>query len=127
MHKECATEPPGGLTPRQRKYIEKVTEHGRPVAGRTPARSPRIGVAPVAETKTPWRGARAFRFGDPDDDLLSRDIPRTIIGATPFHGPVRDGKAWFQRAIVVRNSVVSVATHDRRASRSSAFGKKRRS
>ena len=26
----------------------------------------------------------------------------TIIGAPPFHGPVRDGKAWFQRAVVVR-------------------------
>jgi hypothetical protein len=23
----------------------------------------------------------------------------TIIGANPFHGPVRDGKAWFQVAI----------------------------
>ena len=23
----------------------------------------------------------------------------TIIGANPFHGPVRDGKAWFQIAI----------------------------
>ena len=29
----------------------------------------------------------------------------TIIGATSFHGPVRDGKAWDQRAMVVRNSV----------------------
>ena len=26
----------------------------------------------------------------------------TIIGAPPFHGPVRDGKGWFQRAKVVR-------------------------
>ena len=26
----------------------------------------------------------------------------TIIGAPPFHGPVRDGKGWFQRAMVVR-------------------------
>ena len=23
----------------------------------------------------------------------------TIIGANPFHGPVRDGKEWFQAAI----------------------------
>jgi hypothetical protein len=30
-------------------------------------------------------------------------IPRTIIGAAAFHGPVRDGKAWFHRAMVVRN------------------------
>ena len=51
---------------------------------------------------------QGFPLGrDPDDDLLSHGIPRTIIGATPFHGPVRDGKAWFQRAMVVRNSVVS--------------------
>ncbi len=32
-------------------------------------------------------------------------IPRTIIGAAAFHGPVREGKAWFHRAMVVRNSV----------------------
>ena len=51
-------------------------------------------------------------FEDPDDDLLSRDIPRTIIGATPFHGPVRDGKAWFQRAVLVRNSVASRVRSD---------------
>jgi hypothetical protein len=37
-----------------------------------------------------------------DDDLLSRGIPRTIIGAASFHGPVRYGKAWGQRAMVVR-------------------------
>ena len=41
--------------------------------------------------------------GKPGGDLLSRDIPRTIIGAAPFHGPVRDGKAWFQQAVVVRH------------------------
>jgi hypothetical protein len=27
---------------------------------------------------------------------------RTIIGAASFHGPVRDGKGWFQRAMVIR-------------------------
>ena len=26
----------------------------------------------------------------------------TIIGANPFHGPVRDGKAWFQAAMAAR-------------------------
>ena len=26
----------------------------------------------------------------------------TIIGAVSFHGPVRDGKGWFQDAMVVR-------------------------
>ena len=35
----------------------------------------------------------------------------TIIGAKAFHDPVRDGKAWVQRAMVVRNSVgVSVVS-----------------
>ena len=42
--------------------------------------------------------------GDSDDDLLSRGIPRTIIGATSFHGPVRNGKAWDQRAMLVREA-----------------------
>ena len=27
---------------------------------------------------------------------------RTIIGAESFHGPVRDGKVWFQLAMVIR-------------------------
>ena len=43
-----------------------------------------------------------FWVGISDDDLLSRGIPRTIIGAASFHGPVRYGKAWGQRAMVVR-------------------------
>jgi hypothetical protein len=38
----------------------------------------------------------------PDNDLLSRARLRTIIGVLPFHGPVRDGKEWFQQAMVVR-------------------------
>ena len=40
------------------------------------------------------------------DDLLSHGYDRTIIGATSFHGPVRDGKGWVQRAMVAKNSVV---------------------
>ncbi len=28
----------------------------------------------------------------------------TIIGAALFHGPVRDGKGWDQRAIVIRHN-----------------------
>ena len=39
-----------------------------------------------------------------DDDLLSHAKEHTIIGATPFHGPVRDGKGWDQSAMVVRES-----------------------
>ena len=30
----------------------------------------------------------------------------TIIGAVSFHGPVRDGKGWFQDAMVVRLQLV---------------------
>ena len=51
-----------------------------------------------------------FTVGDSDDDLLSRGIPRTIIGAASFHGPVRDGKAWFQRAMVVREDDASAGS-----------------
>ena len=40
------------------------------------------------------------------DDLLSHGYDRTIIGATSFHGPVRDGKGWVQRAMVAKNSGV---------------------
>ena len=28
----------------------------------------------------------------------------TIIGAMSFHGPVRDGKGWFQLAMVIRHN-----------------------
>src|SRR5207244_9933722 len=31
-----------------------------------------------------------FSFWESGTDLLSRGIPRAIIGAAPFHGPVRD-------------------------------------
>jgi hypothetical protein len=41
----------------------------------------------------------------PDDVLLSQEIHPTIIGAESFHGPVRDGKGWFQLAMVVRRLV----------------------
>ena len=29
---------------------------------------------------------------------------RTIIGAKSFHGPVRDGKGWYQLAMVIRHN-----------------------
>jgi len=36
-------------------------------------------------------------------DLLSRGIPRTIIGAAPFHGPVRDdGRRGFDPYLAAR-------------------------
>ena len=28
---------------------------------------------------------------------------RTIIGVESFHGPVRDGKGWYQLAVVIRH------------------------
>ena len=31
---------------------------------------------------------------------------RTIIGAKSFHGPVRDGKEWYQLAMVIRHNCV---------------------
>ena len=43
-----------------------------------------------------WRG-RASWFGVAVTYFRVR--MHTIIGANPFHGPVRDGKAWFQVAI----------------------------
>ncbi len=32
---------------------------------------------------------------------------RTIIGAEPFHCPVRDGKEWYQLAMVIRHNLVT--------------------
>ena len=29
----------------------------------------------------------------------------TIIGAKSFHGPVRDGKGWYQLAMVIRHDL----------------------
>jgi hypothetical protein len=32
---------------------------------------------------------------------------RTIIGAKSFHCPVRDGKEWYQLAMVIRHNLLS--------------------
>ena len=48
----------------------------------------------------------AFWYLGLGDDLLSHGYDRTIIGATSFHGPVRNGKGWVQRAMVAKNSGV---------------------
>ena len=53
----------------------------------------------------------AFGFMGLGDDLLSHGYDRTIIGATSFHGPVRDGKGWVQRAMVAKNSGVVRSRH----------------
>ena len=54
------------------------------------------------KTPAPRHEGRAFRVVLPGGDLLSRGLHRTIIGAALFHGPVRDGKAWFRRAMATR-------------------------
>ena len=36
----------------------------------------------------------------------------TIIGANPFHGPVRDGKAWVQAAMAARLTLSSPLKRD---------------
>ncbi len=47
--------------------------------------------------------ARGFLFEDGLAVTYFRVRNRhTIIGANSFHGPVRDGKAWFQAAIAAR-------------------------
>src|SRR5882672_7875875 len=56
------------------------------------------------KTKKPSRGGLSC-LRESGTDLLSRGIPRTIIGAAPFHGPVRDGKEWFQSALGTRHSL----------------------
>ena len=57
------------------------------------------------EHKSPGRVTGAFVGGHRALTMtyFHAVIPRTIIGAAAFHGPVRDGKAWFHRAMVVRN------------------------
>jgi len=32
----------------------------------------------------------------------------TIIGAKSFHGPVRDGKGWFQLAMAIRRNLATM-------------------
>jgi hypothetical protein len=33
----------------------------------------------------------------------------TIIGAKSFHGPVRDGKGWFQLAMAIRHNLSTIS------------------
>ena len=35
---------------------------------------------------------------------------RTIIGAKSFHCPVRDGKEWYQLAVVIRHKGLAICT-----------------
>jgi hypothetical protein len=34
---------------------------------------------------------------------------RTIIGVESFHGPVRDGKGWYQLAMIIRHDLLPCA------------------
>ena len=60
------------------------------------------GIFGSRQSKKPRYAPGAFHVGESGTDLLSRGIPRTIIGAAPFHGPVRDGKEWFRSAMGTR-------------------------
>ena len=51
-------------------------------------------------------GTEAFRNNSLTMSYFHTGI-RTIIGAEAFHCPVRDGKAWFQRAIATRQFVMT--------------------
>ena len=55
------------------------------------------------ETKTPALSrARGFSSAEGLAVTYFRMRLHTIIGANPFHGPVRDGKAWVQAAVAAR-------------------------
>ena len=41
-------------------------------------------------------------MGESGVDLLSHTVKCNIIGAVLFHGPVREGKGWFQDAMDTR-------------------------
>src|SRR5262249_32800593 len=70
-------------------------------------------VSGTAKEKGPYRDpVRAFSCGVAVTYFHVR--MHTIIGANPFHGPVRDGKAWFQVAIAATWSVRRGAIASRR-------------
>ena len=39
----------------------------------------------------------------------------TIIGAESFHGPVRDGKGWYQLAVVIRHNLLIACSLSRQS------------
>ncbi len=55
----------------------------------------------VLQSKKPNSFELGFFIGAWQLPTFTRVI-RTIIGVESFHGPVRDGKGWFQLAIVTR-------------------------
>ena len=42
---------------------------------------------------------------------------RTIIGVESFHGPVRDGKGWYQLAMVIRHDLLPYCSWSNTANR----------
>ena len=60
----------------------------------------RIPAAGHKKKARPFAGIGLFQIGVAVTYFRMR--MQTIIGANPFHGPVRDGKAWFQAAVAAR-------------------------
>ena len=63
--------------------------------------------------KKPSRKTGLFRLNSLRMSYFHTGI-RTIIGAESFHGPVRDGKEWYQLAMVLRHNFLSSCTAFRR-------------
>ena len=57
--------------------------------------------------KKPGLMTGLFRFNSLRMSYFHTGI-RTIIGAESFHGPVRDGKEWYQLAMVLRHNFLSL-------------------
>ncbi len=72
-----------------------------------PVRSPVTGMLPQRKTQH-GTNEKARSFGDRAFSSYGLAVTyfrvrmHTIIGANPFHGPVRDGKVWFQAAVAAR-------------------------
>ena len=59
------------------------------------------------KTKTPTRSSGGFWGCNSLTMSYFHTGTRTIIGAKSFHGPVRDGKEWYQLAMVIRHNLLS--------------------
>ena len=67
-----------------------------------------VGHKSEIQIKRPTSDEMGLFIWEPGSVLLSHGIPRTIIGAEAFHGPVRDGKAWDHLAMAARQSLNSL-------------------
>ena len=87
---------PGCSTPRQEKNPD--AEHPGILFAK-------LVTAFTALAGTPDRAKNAFHAaGRPGDDLLSRALRQSTIGATGFHGRVRNGIGWDTCAITTWSS-----------------------